>query len=144
MRVKDIKAKVAAKVAKGKAKVAKKCKCRAVKTTAALFTLLAVFVISGCQNPAQRAQTAETSIQIFGGSVSFGSEFVSLAQSNETAGNDAGQVASPTNDIKPKTDVSVGGVGGGAIGAAAVAVRAVADACADGSCGECVGGACSE
>ena len=102
------KAKCASKVAKGKAKVAKKC----AKACALAFALL---VVCGCQNPAQRAQTADTKILIYGGTVTFGSEFVSLAQANETGGDDAGQVASPTNDIKPDVDVKVGSTGTGGI-----------------------------
>lgn len=102
------KAKIEKKVANGKAKVAKKC----AKACAIASVLL---LISGCQNPAQRAQTAETKIEIFGGNVSFGNEFVSLAQANETGGNDAGQVATPTNDIKPDVDVSVGAAKGGGL-----------------------------
>ena len=150
------KAKIASKVAKGKAKVAKKC----AKACALAFALL---VVCGCQNPAQRAQTADTKILIYGGTVTFGSEFVSLAQSNETAGNDAGMTASPTNDIKPDVDVKVGSAGTGGIletataagvqrllapGASATGVGSTAtvssssceggnctyDGCADGSC----------
>ena len=102
------KEKCASKVAKGKAKVAKKC----AKACALAFALL---VVCGCQNPAQRAQTADTKILIYGGTVTFGSEFVSLAQANETGGDDAGMTASPTNDIKPDVDVKVGSAGTGGI-----------------------------
>ena len=111
MKVKDIKKKVAAKVAKGKAKVKAKCgKCALVA-----FALLAV---AGCQNPAQRAQTAETTqkFYVYDGATAnftFGSEFVSLAQSNETGGNDAGLTASPTTDVKPEIAVGVGGSSAG-------------------------------
>lgn len=128
------KAKCASKVAKGKAKVAKKC-------TKACVLVLVLSLIVGCQNPAQRAQTADTRIQIFGGSVTFGNEFVSLAQANETGGNDAGQVATPTNDIKPDVDVTVGGKAAaktksGALKDAASAVvdAVVGDDCPNGNC----------
>lgn len=128
------KAKCASKITKGKAKVAKKC----AKACALAFVIA---LIAGCQNPAQRAQTADTKIQIFGGSVSFGNEFVSLAQANETGGNDAGQVATPTNDIKPDVDVTVGGKAAaktksGALKDAASAVvdAVVGDDCPDGNC----------
>ena len=86
------KAKCASKVAKGKAKVAKKC----AKACALAFALL---VVCGCQNPAQRAQTADTKMLSYGGRGTFGSQFVALAQSKESAGNDAGMTASPTKDI---------------------------------------------
>lgn len=128
------KAKCASKVAKGKAKVAKKC-------AKACVLALVLSLIAGCQNPAQRAQTADTRIQIFGGSVTFGNEFVSLAQANETGGNDAGQVATPTNDIKPDVDVTVGGKAAaktkaGALKDAASAVvdAVVGDDCPNGNC----------
>lgn len=128
------KAKCASKVAKGKAKVAKKC-------AKACVLALVLSLICGCQNPAQRAQTADTKIQIFGGSVTFGNEFVSLAQANETGGNDAGQVATPTNDIKPDVDVTVGGKAAaktkaGALKDAASAVvdAVVGDDCPNGNC----------
>lgn len=128
------KSKCASKITKGKAKVAKKC-------AKACVLALVLSLIVGCQNPAQRAQTADTRIQIFGGSVTFGNEFVSLAQANETGGNDAGQVATPTNDIKPDIDVTVGGKAAaktkaGALKDAASAVvdAVVGDDCPDGAC----------
>lgn len=128
------KAKIEKKVVNGKAKVAKKC-------AKACALALVLSLIVGCQNPAQRAQTADTRIQIFGGSVTFGNEFVSLAQANETGGNDAGQVATPTNDIKPDVDVTVGGKAAaktkaGALKDAASAVvdAVVGDDCPDGNC----------
>ena len=106
------KRKVSAKVARGKAKVVKKC-AGAVALGACLASLAA-----GCQNPAQRAQTAETKqeFNLYEGShatFTFGSEFVSLAQSNETGGNDAGLVASPTTETKPEIAVGVGGSSAG-------------------------------
>lgn len=114
MKVSQIKQKVAAKVAKGKAKVAKKCgKCAAVKTAVALFSVFALFANSGCTTPAQRAQTASCEIIIHGGTVNFGNEFQSLAQSNETGGNDAGQVTTQTTDTKPEIAVGVGGSSAG-------------------------------
>lgn len=114
MKVSQIKQKVAAKVAKGKAKVAKKCG-KAAKCAAVLFAL--AFAV-GCTHPAQRAQTAETkqSFYIYEGAkanFTFGSEFVSLAQSNETGGNDAGQVTTQTTDTKPEVAVGVGGSSAG-------------------------------
>ena len=112
MKVSQIKSKVAAKVAKGKAKVAAKCG-KAAKCAALVFCL-ASLVLAGCQNPAQRAQTAETRIYIYeGATANFGNEFVSLAQSNETGGNDAGQTASPTTETKPEIAVGVGGSSAG-------------------------------
>lgn len=122
MKVKNIKAKVAAKVAKGKAKVAakakggkacKKCALAVVVLMAALCTAL-----SGCkmgeQPTAQRAQTADTKVQFLvyeGGNATFtfGAEFVSLAQANETSGTEAftsSPTSTPTVDVKPDIDVA--------------------------------------
>ena len=133
MKVKDIKKKVAAKVAKGKAKVAKKCgKCAIVA-----FALLAVV---GCQNPAQRAQTAETRLTFninegaSGTTFNFGNEFVSLAQSNETGGNDAGLVATQTPTVSPKTDVNVGGAKSGSGVLEKAAGKLLGDDCPNGEC----------
>lgn len=132
MKVKDIKSKVAAKVAKGKAKVAKKCgKCALVA-----FALLAVV---GCQHPAQRAQTAETTQNFYmyegsTGNFTFGSEFVSLAQSNETGGNDAGLVATQTPTVSPKTDVNVGGAKSGTGMLENAAGKLLGDDCPNGEC----------
>ena len=174
MKVNQIKQKVAAKVAKGKAKVAKKCG-KAAKCVLIAAALSAV--VCGCQNPAQRAQTAETKqeFNIYEGATAtftFGSEFVSLAQANETGGNDAGLTASPKTDTSPEVAVGVGGssagVGssgasrqgvGAAIGSAVDAVSGLfaggsggsemgkSDSagakCEGGSCEMCEGGACS-
>ena len=177
MKVNEIKQKVVAKVAKGKAKVAKKCG-KAKACAAWIVATAAMAAIVGCQSPAQRAQTAETKqvFNIYEGATAtftFGSEFVSLAQSNETGGNDAGLTATQTTDTKPEIAVGVGGssagVGssgaskqgvGAAIGAAADAIGGMfsgSDAkdaspapaktdCSDGSCsdGSCEDGSCSE
>lgn len=107
MTTKNIKKKVAAKVAKGKAKVARKCgsargKCAAVIVATTLVAL--ADLVAGCTSPAQRAQTAEVRqyFYVYEGATAnftFGSEFVSLAQSNETGGNDAGQVTTNTVDV---------------------------------------------
>lgn len=128
MKVKDIKAKVDKKIAKCKVKVAAKC-AKCAKAVAVAFAL--AFAL-GCQNPAQRAQTAETKqyFYVYEGATAnftFGSEFVSLAQSNETGGNDAGLTASPTTDTKPEIAVGVGGssAGVGSSGAAKHGVGAV-------------------
>lgn len=171
MKVSQIKSKVAAKVAKGKAKVAKKCG-KAAKCAALVFCL-ASLVLVGCQNPAQRAQTCTVNIYAYEkATVTLGTESVTLAQSNETGGNDAGLTASPKTDVSPEIAVGVGGssagVGssgaskqgvGAAIGGAVDAVSGLftggssdaakeptkdsaAKECADGSCTECADGSC--
>lgn len=122
MKVKNIKAKVAAKVAKGKAKVAAKAKGgKACKNCApAVIVLMAALctAFSGCkmgeQPTAQRAQTADTKVQFLvyeGGNATFtfGAEFVSLAQANETSGTEAftsSPTSTPTVDVKPQTDLN--------------------------------------
>lgn len=155
MKVSEIKTKVAAKVAKGKAKVAAKCG-RAGKKCGVLFALAFSLAFVGCQNPAQRAQTAETNIYVYeGATVTFGSDFVSLAQANETGGNDAGQVASPTTttDIPVNVDVPVNKANSGsssaAVGAAEKLLGAGADCLAnkmngkDDATADCPDGTCA-
>lgn len=140
MKVSQIKQKVAAKVAKGKAKVAAKCgNGKAAKNVSILGAIVLALADVGCQNPAQRAQTAEAKQEfyIYEGATAtftFGSEFLSLAQSNETGGNDAGLTASPTTDTKPEVAVGVGGSSagvGGSSGAAKQGVGAAVGAAVD-------------
>lgn len=134
MKVNEIKTKVAAKVAKGKAKVAKKCGRAGKRCAGIIIACLLSLTMIGCQNPAQRAQTADTRIYIYdGASVTFGNEFVSQAQSNETGGNDAGQVASPTTttDIPVNVDVPVNKANSGSSSAAVGAAEKLLGAGAD-------------
>lgn len=158
-----VNAKVNAKIKKAKAKIAKKC--------AILFALAFSLAFVGCQNPAQRAQTAETNIYVYeGATVTFGSDFVSLAQANETGGNDAGLTASPTTstDVPIAIDVPVNKANSGsssaAVGAAEKLLGAGADylaekmtengtenaaqnsaqnECPNGDCSTCSDGACT-
>lgn len=136
MKVTDIKNKVAAKIAKGKDKVEKKCGGANAKRAVSGILVCVCFlsVLCGCQHPAQRAQTTEVNIVVKDGStVTFGSEFVSLAQSNETGGNDAGLVATQTTETKPEVAVGVGGssAGVGATGASRMGVGAAIGAAVD-------------
>ena len=169
MKIKNIKSKVAAKVAKGKEKVA--AKCGKTKKACAAVLMAALFAaVAGCkmgeQPTAQRAQTADTRVEFVvkdGGKATFtfGAEFVSLAQANETSGTEAftsSPTSTPTVDVKPDVDVTVP-VSKGAGGAAADAASSLAEAsvkgaakaftndaaCPDGSCnpgGSCTTGAC--
>lgn len=112
MKTSEIKKKVAAKVAKGKRKVAKKCGRGKAKCASVAFALCALLSLCGCQNPAQRSITITTDIYAYGSSrINLGGQgdIGSAAQSNETGGNDAGLVASPTTDVKPEVAVGVGG-----------------------------------
>ena len=114
MKVSNIKGKVAAKVAKGKAKVAAKCgKSGKAAKACAVLALLAVF--TGChmgeQPTAQRAQTANTEVKFLvedGGKATFnfGAEFVSQAQANETSGTET-MTASPSNTPTVSTPVRI-------------------------------------
>ena len=133
MKTSQVKEKVAAKVAKGKAKVAAKCG-KAAKCVVLLFGL--AFVLAGCQNPAQRSITITTEIYAYDKSqinVGGQGDVGSAAQSNETGGNDAGMTASPTNDIKPDIDVSipVNKANAGTSGAAGGALERVVGSAAD-------------
>ena len=121
MKVNNIKDKVAAKVAKGKAKVAEKCgkgaKCAAWLVATA--TLAAIVGCSTAEAPtAQRAQTVTVTDNTFNFSFgqcgpcvtnrtavvpSFHFEFGTAAQANETAGTEtmtATNTQTPTNDVK--------------------------------------------
>lgn len=112
MKVKNIKSKVAAKVAKGKGKVAAKCG-KAKKACAAILMMAALCtVVCGCkmgeQPTAQRAQYANTHVTYIvedGGSATFnyGAEFVSQAQANETSGTETMSNA-PKNTPTVTTD----------------------------------------
>lgn len=133
MKTSQVKEKVAAKVAKGKAKVAKKCG-KAAKCVVLLFGL--AFMLAGCQNPAQRSITITTEIYAYDQSkinVGGQGDVGSAAQSNETGGNDAGMTASPVTDIKPDIDVSipVNKANAGTSGAAGGALESVVGAAAD-------------
>lgn len=120
MKIKSIEKKVAEKVARCKAKVAEKCgKTGAAKKVAAVAVAFALSCLAGCHMGevpiAQRAQTATTDVRFIiedGGKANFtfGAEFVSLAQANETSGTE-NMTNTPSNiptvDIKPDTDVSI-------------------------------------
>ena len=128
MKVKDIKQKVAAKVAKGKAKVA--AKCGKGRKCAALAALLA-FAVAGChmgeQPTAQRAQTAVTDVRVYvydGGSATFGSEFVSQAQANETSGTET-MTTTPSNTPTVSTPVQIDARYNDAFAAASAASKSV-------------------
>ena len=171
MKIKKVKAKVAAKTAKCKAKVKAKCGC-AKKTAAVAVALLMAFATAGCHMgevpTAQRAQTAHTDVRFYvqeGGkaSFSFGAEFVSLAQANETSGTETMSNTphnAPVVDTKPDIDVSVpvnkagaaqsvGSVLGDAVaglinGATSKSGTTASTACADGSCSTCADGSCAD
>lgn len=121
MKVNNIKDKVAAKVAKGKAKVAKKCG-KGAKCAAWLAATAALAAIVGCSTAeaptAQRAQTVTVTGNTFNFNFgqcgpcvtnrtavvpSFHFEFGTAAQANETAGTEtmtATNTQTPTNDVK--------------------------------------------
>ena len=117
MKIKNIKNKVAEKTAKCKAKI--KAKCGNAKKVAAVAVAFALMLSAGCHMgevpTAQRAQTANTDVKFIvedGGraNFTFGAEFVSLAQANETSGTE-NMSNTPSNapvvDTKPDIDVSV-------------------------------------
>lgn len=120
MKIKSIEKKVAAKIARCKAKVAEKCrKTVTAKKVAAVAVAFALSCLAGCHMgevpTAQRAQTATTDVRFIvqdGGTANFtfGAEFVSLAQANETGGTE-NMTNTPSNiptvDTKPDTDLSV-------------------------------------
>ena len=122
MKTSQGKEKVAAKVAKGKAKVEKKC--GGAKKTCAIVVVafLATTILCGCSTAeaptAQRAQTVTVTDNVFNFSIgqcepcvtnhtavvpSFHFEFGTAAQANETSGTEtmtATNTQTPTNDVK--------------------------------------------
>lgn len=144
MKVKNIKAKVAAKVAKGKAKVAAKAKggkaCKKCAPAVVVLVAALCMALSGCkmgeQPTAQRAQTADTKVQFLvyeGGNATFtfGAEFVSLAQANETSGTEAftsTPTSTPTVDVKPDIDVAYNDAIAGATAASKGVLETLTDA----------------
>lgn len=132
-----VKAKVAIAKAKTKAKVAakvaSKCKggkcspCKGGKCSpcAIALALVVAATLCGCkmgeqptdQKATQRAQTATTYVYIYDNArATFGSDFVSQMQANETSGSEtqtstptSKPTSTPTVDTKPDIDVSYNG-----------------------------------
>ena len=151
MKVKDIKKKVAAKVAKGKNKVAKKCgKCALVA-----FALLCV---AGCLYPtapsrSQNLTIRDCNIRIYGGGAETGDvarvEIASQAMAIETSGTENNtNTPTQTTDIKPDVDVNTtggrtAGILESAISAGAALLRGDST-CPAGNCSaSCDTGSCS-
>jgi hypothetical protein len=140
MKVKNIKSKVAAKVAKGKKKVAAKCGKKACAAIAALVAL----ALAGCGTTTpSRSQTLtfdDCTFNIYGGGADTNDvarvEIGSQAMAIDTSGTET-QTATPsyTTDVKPDIDVSVPVTKTPAAKVAEAAASLV---------GECVGGACSK
>lgn len=120
--MKDIKKKVKAKVAKGKAKVSRKCgrARKVVSTTAVLIFAALVALFAGCQNPAQRAQTSRISDNTITINITadypaelprkmaaINIEIGSQAQANETRGDDAGLTTTTPTTVSPNLDLSI-------------------------------------
>lgn len=114
MKTSEIKSKVAAKVAKGKEKIEKKCG-KAAKCAAWIVATAALAAIVGCSTAdaptAQRAQTVTAKdisivFNISGTNApapSISIEIATAAQANETAGTEtmtATNTQTPTNDVK--------------------------------------------
>lgn len=108
MKVKDIKSKVAAKVAKGKAKVAKKCgRARKVVSTASIVAVL--LALAGCatSEPASRlTKGGETHVEISGkGHKVTITLDASVASSADSKGSTETTHANPTNTTSVPIDV---------------------------------------
>lgn len=116
---KDIKKKVAAKVAKGKSKIARKCG----KACVAAFALLSL-VLTGCMGTTtpSRSQTltlTECTINIYGSGDGMTNdvarvEIASQAMSIENSGTES-QTSSPTQTTDVKPDINVNYAQGGGI-----------------------------
>lgn len=173
MKIKSIKDTVKSKVKKvvGKVvgkKVVKKCGKKVVKNGCVIIGLIGLTALAGCgSNPAAYSVTQNNeftrSIIIIASRVSVSNEYVTAegnvdapsielfqaAQNLENKGTQSADQRS-TNEIKPDTDVNVGGVGGGSgKGILEQAVGAVAGLCSGGSSsgsssGSCSDGSCSD
>ena len=143
MKIKNIKSKVAAKVAKGKEKVAAKCAGGKCTKACAALAAVAALALAGCGTTTpSRSQTLtfdDCTFNIYGGGegpktndvarVEIGSQAMAI----ETSGTET-QTATPsyTTDVKPDIDVSapIKTPAGEVVDAAAKLVGG----CADGSC----------
>ena len=144
MKVKNIKSKVAAKVAKGKKKVAAKCAGGKCTKACAALAAVAALALAGCGTTTpSRSQTLtfdDCTFNIYGGGADTNDvarvEIGSQAMAIETSGTET-QTATPsyTTDVKPDIDVSVPLAKSPAGEVADAAFKLV---------GGCVGGACSE
>lgn len=162
MKVKNIKSKVAAKVAKGKAKVASKCG-KAKKTACIVAVMAFVATVAGCLYPTAPSRSQHLAFEncnftIIGGGdggntnevarVDIGSQAMAI----ETSGTESNtNTPTQTTDIKPDIDTTVGGATSGGKGILESAVSALcgsADATAAkadaGTADKCSGGSCSD
>ena len=113
MKVKNIKSKVAAKVAKGKAKIAAKCGGKAAK--ACVLVTCCCALVAGCQGltSPSRSQTLtleHCTINIYGSGPDTNDvahvEIASQAMSIETSGTESQSLTpTQTTDVKPDIDV---------------------------------------
>ena len=139
MKAKDIKKKVAAKVAKGKNKVAKKCGKKTKKVAAVVALLAFAAVLDGCLYPtapsrSQNLTIRDCDIRIYGGGAETGDvarvEIASQAMAIETSGTENNtNTPTQTTDIKPDVDVNTtGGRTAGILESAISAGAALRDA----------------
>lgn len=145
MKVKSIKPKVDAKIAKAKGKIAKKCgKGKCAKCAVALLALSA---LAGCLVPSapSRSQSItfrDSVVNIYGGGAETNDvarvEMLTQAMAIETSGSEStAMTPTQTTDVRPDVDVNVGAKGAGKT------TGTIADAVAD-KAAECVGDACSD
>lgn len=164
-----VKAKVAVAKAKAKAKVAAKlaskasAKCKGGKCSpckggkcspcAIALAFVVAATLCGCkmgeqptdQKATQRAQTATTYVYIYDNArATFGSDFVSQMQANETSGTEtqtstptSKPTSTPTVDTKPDIDVSYNGPTKTASDGVGEIVDAVADIVSGDDCENC-------
>ena len=170
--MKDIKAKVSAKVSAAKAKVKAKVG-KAGKAAKCAVVLLALASVVGCMdtNPASRATSSADKVGDFDfrmegcSNCHFAVNFTkgdSALASADSSGSTETQTLSPTQktDVSPKTDVNTtGGRSAGVLESAisaganwlmspsksnAATPAANSSACPDGSCSTCTDGSCSD
>ena len=163
------KAKVAAKLASKASAKCKGGKCKPCKddcsdgacsygggkckTCAISIALVLTATLCGCkmgeqptdQKATQRAQTATTYVYIYDNArATFGSDFVSQMQANETSGTEtqtstptSKPTSTPTVDVKPQTDLNYNGPTKAASDGVGEIVDAVANAVSGDDCPNC-------
>ena len=123
------------------------------KTCAISIALVLAATLCGCkmgeqptdQKATQRAQTATTYVYVYDNArATFGSDFVSQMQANETSGTEtqtstptSKPTSTPTVDVKPQTDLNYNGPTKAASDGVGEIVDAVADIVSGDDCPDC-------
>lgn len=157
MKTSNIKAKVAAKIAKGNAKIAAKCGGKKAKACAAVAALGLAAALAGCgtvtPSRSQSLALKDCTINIYGSGNGATNDvprvdIASQAMQVENSGSET-QTATPqyTTDVKPDVDLNYNdalSAGASAAGSGANAAASLATAAAKAASSACEGGACKD